>query len=117
MQYILFWSKNTPDVTIRYLLRTNTSYKHLAKKFERAVLSCVGRDRSEMAVSLRRFFAHLRFLASENGLYELASTFCHVAPDHYYMIARSSITMVIVKRKRYCSTGHALMFYASEILD
>ena len=27
-----------------YLLRTNTGYKHLAKKFERAVLACVGRD-------------------------------------------------------------------------
>ena len=35
-----------------YLLRTNTSYKHLAKKFERAVLTCFGRDGSEMAVSL-----------------------------------------------------------------
>ena len=34
-----------------YLLRTNTSYKHLAKKFERAVLTRVGRDGSEMAVS------------------------------------------------------------------
>ena len=40
-----------------YLLRTNTSYKHLAKKFERAVLKRVGRDGSEMAVSLQRFFA------------------------------------------------------------
>ena len=34
-----------------------------------------------MAVSLQRFFARQRFLASENGLYELASTFCHVAPS------------------------------------
>ena len=42
---------------MRYLLRTNASYKHLAKKFERAVLTCVERDGSEMAVSLRRFFA------------------------------------------------------------
>ena len=41
---------------MRYLLRTNTSYKHLAKKFERAVLTCVGRDGSEMAVTLRRLF-------------------------------------------------------------
>ena len=65
---------------MRYLLRTNTSYKHLAKKFERAVLTCVGRDGSEMAVSLRRFFARQCFSASENGLYELASMFCHVAP-------------------------------------
>ena len=40
-----------------YLLRTNTSYKHLAKEFERAVLTRVGQDDSEMAVSLRRFFA------------------------------------------------------------
>ena len=40
-----------------YLLRTNTGYKRLAKKFERAVLTCVGRDGSEMAVSLRRVFA------------------------------------------------------------
>ena len=42
---------------MRYLLRTNTSYKHLAFEFERAVLTCVGRDGSEMAVSLQRFFA------------------------------------------------------------
>ena len=42
---------------MRYLLRTNTSYEHLAKKFERAVLTCIGRGGSEMAVSLRRFFA------------------------------------------------------------
>ena len=42
---------------MRYLLRTNTSYKHLVKKFERAVLMCVGRDGSEMAVGLQRFFA------------------------------------------------------------
>ena len=62
-----------------YLLRTNTGCKHLAKKFERAVLTRVGRDGSEMAVSRRRFFARYRFLASENGLYELVSTFCHVA--------------------------------------
>ena len=40
-----------------YLLRTNTGYKHLAKKFKRAVLTRVGRDGSEMAVSLRRFIA------------------------------------------------------------
>ena len=40
-----------------YLLRTNTGYKHLAKKLERAVLTRVGRDGSEMAVSRRRFFA------------------------------------------------------------
>ena len=32
-------------------------YKHLAKKFERAVLTRVGRDGSEMAESRRRFFA------------------------------------------------------------
>ena len=63
-----------------YLLRTNTGYKHLAKKSERAVLMCLGRDGSEMAVNRRRFFARYRFLASENGLYELVSTFCHVAP-------------------------------------
>ena len=40
-----------------YLLCTNTGYKHLAKKFERAVLMRVERDGSEMAVSRRRFFA------------------------------------------------------------
>ena len=39
-----------------------------------------------MAVSLRRFFARYRFLASENGLYELASTFCHVAPGNLVLI-------------------------------
>ena len=41
---------------MRYLLRTNTSYEHLAKKFERAVLKCVGRDGLEMAVCLRKLF-------------------------------------------------------------
>ena len=66
---------------MRYLLRTNTSYKHIAKKFEPAVLTCVGQNGSEMAIGLRRFFARQCFLASENGLYELASTFCHVAPE------------------------------------
>ena len=66
---------------MRYLLRTNTSYEHLAKKLERAVLRCVGRDGSEMAVCLQNFFVRLRFLASENGLYELATMFCHVGPD------------------------------------
>ena len=65
---------------MRYLLRTNTSNEHLAKKFERTVLTCVGRDVSEIAVCLRRFFVRLPFLARENGLYELASTFCHVPP-------------------------------------
>ena len=65
-----------------YLLRSNTGYKHLAKKFERTVLTCVGRDGSEIAVCLRRFFVRLRFLASENDLYEHVSTFCHVAPEH-----------------------------------
>ena len=54
----LFWSRNPSHVTVRYLLRTNTSYEHLAKKFERAVLTCVKRDGSEMAVCLRRFFVH-----------------------------------------------------------
>ena len=41
---------------MRYLLRTNAGYEHLAKKFDRAVLAYVGRDGSEMAVCLRRFF-------------------------------------------------------------
>ena len=75
MQYIhtvrlnaLFSSGNACDVTMRYLLRTNTSYEHLAKKFERAVLTCVGQDGSKMAVCLRRFFVRQRFLASETGL-------------------------------------------------
>ena len=66
---------------MRYVLRTNTSYEHLIKKFERAALTCVGRDGSEMEVCLRRFFIRQCFLASENGLYELASTFCYVGPD------------------------------------
>ena len=41
---------------MRYLLRTNTGYKHLAKEFVRAVLTHVGRDGSEIAVCLQRFF-------------------------------------------------------------
>ena len=40
---------------MRYLLRTNTDYEHLAKKFKRAVLTHVGRDDLEMAIFLRRF--------------------------------------------------------------
>ena len=39
-----------------YLLRTNTGNEHLAKKFERAVSTHVGRDGSEMAICLRSFF-------------------------------------------------------------
>ena len=62
---------------MRYLLCTNTGNEHLAKKFDQAVLTCVRRDASEMSVCLRRFFVRQRFLASENGIYELASTFCH----------------------------------------
>ena len=42
---------------MRYLLRTNTSNEHLTKKFVRTVLTCVGRDGSEIAVCLQRFFA------------------------------------------------------------
>ena len=38
-----------------YLLRTNTSYKHLAIRASR--FTRVGRDGSEMAVSRRKFFA------------------------------------------------------------
>ena len=41
---------------MRYLLRSNTSYEHLAKKFEGAVLTCVGRDGSEMAICQQKFF-------------------------------------------------------------
>ena len=70
-------------LTSQWGIYTNTSYEYLAKKFERAILTRVGRDGSEMAVSRQRFFARWRFLASENGLYELVSTFCHVAPDSY----------------------------------
>ena len=38
-----------------YLLRTNIGYKHLAKKFERTVLTRVGRDGSEIAVFYEDF--------------------------------------------------------------
>ena len=41
---------------MRYLLRTNAGYEHLAKKVERAVLTRVGRNGSEMAVCLQSFF-------------------------------------------------------------
>ena len=77
---------------MRYLLRTNTSFEHLAKKFERTVLTCVGRDGSEIAVCLRRFFVRSHFLASESGLYKLPSTFCHVPPDS------SNHEVVVVRR-------------------
>ena len=44
---------------MRYLLRTNTGYEHLAMKFERVVLTCVGRYGSVMAVCLGSFFCSL----------------------------------------------------------
>ena len=66
---------------MRYLLRTNAGYDNLAKKFKRAVITHVGRDCSEMVVSVRRFFACYRLLASKNSLYELANMFCHVGPE------------------------------------
>ena len=59
---------------MRYLLRTNTDHKHLATKFEGAVLAHVGQDSSEMAVCLRSFLVRYRLLASENGSYELFNT-------------------------------------------
>ena len=40
---------------MRYLLGANTSYEHLAKKFEQAVLTYVGRGGLEMTVCLRSF--------------------------------------------------------------
>ena len=52
---------------MRYLLRTNTGYEHLAK-FERAVLTHVGRNGSVMAVCQQSFFVRSRLLATENGL-------------------------------------------------
>ena len=41
---------------MKHLLQTNTSYEHLAKKFEQTVLTCIGRDDSEMAACLQKFF-------------------------------------------------------------
>ena len=41
---------------MRHLLRTNTGYGYLGKKFERAVLTHVGRDISEMPVCQQCFF-------------------------------------------------------------
>ena len=63
---------------MRYLLSTNTSCEYLAKQFERAVLTHYTREGSKIAVCVRSFFLRLRFLASENGFYELANIFCHV---------------------------------------
>ena len=64
----------------------HTIRTHLAKKIEQAFLSHVGRDGSEMAVSVQSFFVRYRLLASENGLYELADTFCHVGPTSLRLI-------------------------------
>ena len=47
---------------MRYLLRTNADYEHLAKKFKRAVLTLVRRDGSEMAICLRSFLFVSAFL-------------------------------------------------------
>ena len=63
---------------MRYLLRTNTGYEHLAKKFERAVLTHVARNGSEMGICVRSFFVRYRLLASGNDLYKFANMFCHV---------------------------------------
>ena len=41
---------------MRYLLRTNTGYEHLAKEFEPVVLTHVERDGLKIAVCLRSFF-------------------------------------------------------------
>ena len=97
---------------LEYLLRTNTSNEDLAKKFERTVLTCVGRDSSEIAVCQRRFFVRKRLLASENGLYELASIFCHVSAgrivasldktlydDNLCMVALSKFTWEEIQRQ------------------
>ena len=40
---------------MKHLLRTNTGYEHLAKKLERAFLTHVVRDGSEMVVCVRSF--------------------------------------------------------------
>ena len=40
---------------MRNLLRTNKDFEHIAKKFERTILTQVGRDGSEIAVCLRSF--------------------------------------------------------------
>ena len=59
------------DVTMRYLLRTNTSYKHLAKKLERAVIT-LGETAQKWQFVYEDFLFVSAFLASENDLYELA---------------------------------------------
>ena len=51
-----FEVRNASDITMRYLLRPNTSCEHLAKKFQQTILTCVGRDGSEMAVCLGGVF-------------------------------------------------------------
>ena len=47
-----------------------------------------------MAVCLRRVFVRYRLLASENGLYELASTFCHVGPGHHPLVVHFDCTVL-----------------------
>ena len=66
---------------MRYLLPIKTGYEHLAGKFERAVLTHVGRDGSVMAICVQSYFVRDHLLTSENGLYDFADTFCHVDPD------------------------------------
>ena len=50
---------------MRYLLRTDTSYEHLAKKFKRAVSVHVGRDGSKMAVCTKVFYLFALFSERE----------------------------------------------------
>ena len=55
--------------------------QHLAKKFERAFLTRVGRDGRKIAFCLQSFLLVKPLSVSENGVYELVNMFCHVGPD------------------------------------
>ena len=71
---------------MRYLLRTNTGYKHLPKKFEQTVLTYIGRDSSQWQFVNEVFLFVSSFSASENGLYELVNMFCRVGPVLLFFI-------------------------------
>ena len=78
--------------------------QYLAKKFEQAFLRHVRRDGWEIAFCLLKFFARKRLLASENGLYELASTFYHAGHDQPSKTTQcSSLTAALL----YIRTGIA----------
>ena len=80
---------------MRYLLRTNTNYEHLANKFKRAVLTRMGARRLRNGSLSTKIFCSLA-LFSEREWPLRASTFCHVVLDllFYDIFAQQKIVFL-----------------------